>query len=834
MSRAAEWLTRRGGATRCAFIAVVVGLVVTAMTPTPAWLGWCGLAIAAAALTACVVFRRPMAAVWWVLLLALCAGLLVGAVRVSSLTRSSLRSHVGSRCTLIGVVGSPLVRTAWGARSLLVAEAVDLDDGGSLVVGRESVQLEVSGEQSSVLPTEGTRLRVSGRLIAPSDGTDGGFDQQTRLRREGVAVILRASADDLAVVGARAGLAGMFDRLREEACRHLDVGLRPREAGWLLGVVMGRQDAVDPVTVAALRRSGTAHILSVGGMHLAALAAVMVAAVRLLRGPRLLGYLLGGAAAWLFVPLVGASPPVMRAAVVLLFVLVAEFSGRGRDRWQIFAAAAALALALNPFSLYSLSFQLSFVAAAGLMVLTRPVQRRLAFLPSTLSAGVATSVAATAATAPLTLLAFDQVAVMGVGANLLVVPVLPAVMAAGLASIVAGFVWHPLSAALNIVAAACMAWVAWVAQIAARGPVLTGARLAPAAGVVGGGLLAWAGLRRRGRAGSTGGTAPRHAWPWLRATVPMSVVVFGVGAVAGLLAVHAYGAVSSAATAARGAEGWPAETEVRVLDVGEGSATLIRTANRHAILVDAGPAGAGLARQLSALGVGTLDVVVVTHPHADHYGGLAELAGSVRISTLADHVRVSGSDGEYARMVADWTRTGTRHVALSDGATIVLGGAELRVRAPPELVDSIMLGNSISAGGGAAGADGGALNAASLVVTVRAGGLAILLPGDAEAATLERYAPSHVDVLVVPHHGSRAAVTARLLARLSARLAIVPVGPNSFGHPAARTLTALAAAKVAVLRTDRAGWVAVGSEDGRVAWQRATGGQQDTVAVVKR
>jgi competence protein ComEC len=594
-------------------------------------------------------------------------------------------------------------------------------------------------------------------------------------------------------------------------------------------VVMGRQDVVDPATVAALRRSGTAHILSVGGMHLAALAAVMLAGVRLARGPRLLGYVLGGGAAWLFVPLVGASPPVMRAAVVLAFVLVAEASGRGRDRWQIFAAAAALTLALNPFSLYSLSFQLSFAAAAGLMLLTRPVQRRLAFLPSALSAGVATSVAATLATAPLSLLAFDQVALMGVVANLLVVPVLPAVMAASLASIAVGFASHSLSAALNVVSATCMAWVAWVAQLAARGPVLTSAGLAPAMAAAVGGLLAWAGLRRRGRRDIAGCTGPARRRP----TRQLSVAVVAVGMLAGLLAVHAYGRVSAAAAVARGVGGWPAQTEVRVLDVGEGSATLIRTADRHAILVDAGPPGAGIAQQLQTCGVKVLDVVVITHPHADHYGGLAELAGAVRISTIADHVQPSGRGSEYARVVEDSARTGTRHVLLADGETLALGGAQLQVRAPPSPLDATALGASAAGGAGAAGADGATLNAASLVVTVRAGGLAILLPGDAEAPVLEQYGSAHVDVLVVPHHGSRAAVSARLLQRLSIRLAIVPVGPNSFGHPAAQTLATLTAAKVSVLRTDRAGWVAIGAEDGRVAWQRAAGGEADTAAAVK-
>ena len=135
---------------------------------------------------------------------------------------------------------------------------------------------------------------------------------------------------------------------------------------------------------------------------------------------------------------------------------------------------------------------------------------------------------------------------------------------------------------------------------------------------------------------------------------------------------------------------------------------------------------------------------------------------------------------------------------------------------------------------GEASADGATLNAASVVVDVRAGRLAILLPGDAEAEVLQSYAPSPVDVLVVPHHGSRGAVSSRLLEELAVRLAIVPVGTNSFGHPARETLAVLEASGVRVVRTDRAGWVAVGADDEDVAWQRASGGESDAPAAGTR
>ena len=98
-----------------------------------------------------------------------------------------------------------------------------------------------------------------------------------------------------------------------------------------------------------------------------------------------------------------------------------------------------------------------------------------------------------------------------------------------------------------------------------------------------------------------------------------------------------------------GGRSWPDAVEVRVLDVGQGSAVLVRTPEHHALLFDGGPAGCGLADQLRSLGVRKLDVVVVSHPHADHFAGLLESHGGaggrgVRRSRADRSSRSDGAD----------------------------------------------------------------------------------------------------------------------------------------------------------------------------------------------
>ena len=112
-----------------------------------------------------------------------------------------------------------------------------------------------------------------------------------------------------------------------------------------------------------------------------------------------------------------------------------------------------------------------------------------------------------------------------------------------------------------------------------------------------------------------------------------------------------------------GARSWPDKVEVRVLDVGQGSAVLVRTPGRHALLFDGGPEGCGLARQLHALGVRKLDLVVISHPHSDHFAGLLESLAGLEVAAVVDNVQVR-TESEPARMSEDRYRLRYFYVIL--------------------------------------------------------------------------------------------------------------------------------------------------------------------------
>jgi competence protein ComEC len=245
-------------------------------------------------------------------------------------------------------------------------------------------------------------------------------------------------------------------------------------------------------------------------------------------------------------------------------------------------------------------------------------------------------------------------------------------------------------------------------------------------------------------------------------------------------------AVSAAALLHTGHESkTPADTlVVRVLDVGQGAATLLDPPGADPVLVDTGPPGAGVADRLRELGVHSLAGLVVSHDASDHTGGLTEVTDSVRVARAA-----TGPDGPRRVATAD----GTAPVRLAEGGELRSG--ELRLTAlwpPPEL-------------GPVPGEDS---NRISLVLLAQWRHFSMLLPADAEAE-LAPIQPGPLDVLEVAHHGSADPGLDSFLDRVAPKLAVISVGENSYGHPTPETLADLREHRISTMRTDEAGEVTI-------------------------
>ncbi|HQR27339.1 MAG TPA: MBL fold metallo-hydrolase, partial [Nocardioides sp.] len=254
--------------------------------------------------------------------------------------------------------------------------------------------------------------------------------------------------------------------------------------------------------------------------------------------------------------------------------------------------------------------------------------------------------------------------------------------------------------------------------------------------------------------------------------------------------------------------GWPPDGWVLVAcDVGQGDALVLNAGSGSAVVVDAGPDPRAVDRCLRRLGVSRVPLVVLTHFHSDHVGGLSGVlrrreVGGIVVTPLADPPEGVGLVREVARAA------GVPVSVAAYGSTWEVGPVALQVLWPTP--------DQPRAGPG----DGSTANNASVVLLGQVHDVRLLLSGDLEPEGQDALAgllPGlTVDVLKVPHHGSRYQDLDFLLS-LRARVALVSVGAdNDYGHPSKETLAPLQAAGTEVLRTDIEGDLAVLEQRGQL------------------
>ncbi|MEL7974528.1 ComEC/Rec2 family competence protein [Isoptericola sp. F-RaC21] len=600
--------------------------------------------------------------------------------------------------------------------------------------------------------------------------------------------------------------------------------LSAQARGLVPGVAVGDTSRVPEDVDEAMRVTSLTHVTAVSGGHFAIVVAALTALCALAGAPRTVRVVVIAVAAATFVLLVRPEPSVLRAAWTCAVALLGLALGRPSAGAPALAAAAAALLVVDPWLARSYGFVLSCAATAGLVLLAGPLARRLApWTGRPLGFALAVPWAAQAACGPVLLLIDPHVPLTSVAANLLATPALvPATVLGLVATLLAP--WAP-ALALPV------AWLAglatgWIAAVAKTFAAVPGARLPWPGGPFGVAALALLtvallalvlrrppgeGWRREWRE-----AAPR-AVRRVRRQVRRTAARHGrarTAAVAGLAGAALLTVLVVTVPRLAGAgHRPPTDWQVAACDVGQGDSLAVRTGPASAVVVDVGPDGEAAGRCLDRLGVTTVDLLVLSHFHADHVGGLAPvLRGRTVTAALVSPLDEPAGQAVRARSLLAAAGVPVQVASAGDGGTA--GSATWQVLAAS--------GGPPGAGQGG-GDEGDGANDASVALELRtAGGLDVVALGDLEEAGQDALATelaasgraADVDVVKMAHHGSRSQ-SATLARQLSPRVTLVSVGAdNTYGHPTDDALTLYSSVGSALVRTDECGTAAlVGRDD---------------------
>ena len=574
------------------------------------------------------------------------------------------------------------------------------------------------------------------------------------------------------VISTASSLRATIGQLRQRLRMRLKATLTSNSQGLALALLLGDRSAVDRELRDVVSAAGLSHVLAVSGLHVSIMAGLIVLFIRLLLSwtPRLaarinvtrLSYAIGIPVALSLSLFCGAGPSAKRAAITAAIAWAVHVFGARARATSTLSMATLVLSAHSPSLALSPGFLLSIAATSGVLhAAQHPMQNASSLLRASLQVSIATSVA----TAPIILWCFGQLPIAGLFANLVAVPwtalvLMPLALIHGVISVVVPSV-QDLSAfpftlaansfvSLSDAAYALSPQWSWPVPNISQGLLLT--------------CLAALFLLRK----------------YLRTPLLWT-----------LLCVAALGLIISE-WQLRDAERPLGNLRVTFVDVGQGDSALLDMPDGRLMLIDAGgdplgfrdPGRQVLLPLLRARRRERIDVAVITHPHPDHYGGMGELVNQISIGEIwdsgqADLERDLTSTAKQAASLLDKARH--RHIpvrtarSLCDGDTR-FGKARVQVLWPCPAVDQTLSENDNS-----------------LVLLVTYGETRWLFAGDieaeAEAELTARGVLPKVNVLKVPHHGSRTSSTESLLSRIHPRISIISAGQgNRFGHPHAQTL----------------------------------------------
>ena len=509
------------------------------------------------------------------------------------------------------------------------------------------------------------------------------------------------------------------------------------DAGALIpGMVIGDISKQSDEFKAQMRRSGLTHLVAVSGANFAIVSAFVLWCMQFLFRNTRYRIIATAIALTSFIALVRPSPSVLRAAAMAAVLLFASASRQGRDPLPALAFAIVAVVIADPFQARDPGFALSVLATAGLLLVAPRIKWKW----------LAPPLAAMAFCLPVIVALSGYISPMSIIANIAAAPAVTPITIIGFIAALISPVAPWISQILILLVKPFALWITTIAEWASGYPVFT---------------------LKTGAYGFVAAIA-------LLALLYLAITLKFKRYIAALLLVI---------VAISWVQKFPAgDWKIANCDIGQGDLLVINLGSDRAIVIDVGPDPQLADRCLRQLGIKEIPLLILTHSHADHVGGLRGVTKNRKIGT-------------------------TWYGNVTTGTRTNVGGIDVRVLWPDTT-------------------SGYTPNNSSISVLLRSADFSLFAGGDIEPPAQERLISQvgEVDIYKVSHHGSKFQ-DMTLLRELSPSIAIISVGEdNSYGHPAPETIKALSDLEAKVLRTDTDGAIAINTTGDRFIVRTSNGG----------
>lgn len=556
-----------------------------------------------------------------------------------------------------------------------------------------------------------------------------------------------------------------------------------REAAILYGILTGSKSEIDEDVMQVFSLTGLAHILSVSGLHIGFLVLIIGYVLKPFKLKDNINHIATFVAVLLYIMLIGAPVPALRALVMFAVMLGGKIWGRKYDLNASVSVAAILLLLYNPLLIHDPSFIISFACIYAIIFLHQPVSSRLGFLPSWLRNSLALSAAVWIGITPVLIYYFNYVSIINILLNVAAVPIAFLITLAGFAGVIVGIV---ISTPSIFIFSAAYYLIKLLYLMSEK------ALLIPGAGFVIPALSGYIYVLYYGAALLLiDGFWNNRSLAFKRGYSAVLAAAIGVCILLNILPGRSL--------------------QINYVDVGQGDCSVLRTPYHRTIVIDGGGSSPwqdgsyDIGQKITVpallhMGIWRIDTIIVSHIHDDHLGGVLSILDKFKVNRVILPESDRYGTGEYAsenynELIAKCSAKNIPISYLKKGDRIVVD-KELTLNVlGPEKPFIINTDSDV--------------NNNSLVIKLKYKGFDALFTGDIQQEGEQRVKESYmdIDVLKVAHHGSPYSTTKDFIDMIKPEYSIISVGKNNYGHPSEDVIERLNQAGSTIFRTDENGGI---------------------------